>query len=222
MLSHVLIINMTYVTEDPMFDIRLEWFKNEVLPKILAQTDQNFDLAIKCNPAHADKVRAVHDKIVVFHETNWDSINKGDIVFSRCSGKYQVRKFSKWKDIVGLKQYDIQSGLDSDDFIAPNYIEKIKEEVMKTDMTQSLHIHFQPEAIDTNGNIKTCKRARYGPKKGSAFYSIYQPDKTNYIFLRDDSHIRMPYKCKKTILIPEGYCWIMCNKNNYGTRLGWL
>lgn len=212
MLTHVVVSNMTYADE-AAFSKRLAWYKAEVLPRLFAQTDRSFDIAIQCNPAHIDRVKEISCAVIPFTNRNWDKPRGGERIFMPS----RIPKFTRWEDVVGLGKYDIQSNLDSDDFISPEYIQRVKEEVMKSDLSKPLHIHFQPEVIDTRTKTTKKMRHKYGKRSGSAFYSIYQPNTNDYIFVRDGSHIHMPMKFEKSVLVPEGYCWIVCNEDNYKT-----
>jgi hypothetical protein len=213
---------MTYWEDDPTFDKRLEWYKDYVLPRLLAQTDPNFDIAIKCNPSHINKIQAIHERIIPFWAKGWDTPLPKEDAFI-CKDLKPIRKHDNWSDIVGLEKYHIQSNLDSDDFISETYIARVKEEVQKTDMLEPMHIHFQPDAIDPRKDlVRIVQKAIYGPKLGSAFLSIYQPNDDNYMFVRHASHRTMPLLFKRTVLVEKGYCWIVVNGNNYKTVLGWL
>jgi hypothetical protein len=204
---------MHYQKDDPRFEWRLAYFQAMVLPRLLRQTDNRFDIAIRCYPWHAERLKKLSNRIITFSVKN-----ESEKIKDKHGRKYFL-DFIRWEDIIGLPQYDIQSGLDSDDLIAENYIEIIHRRIAKEDKRKSLHIYFQPELFD----LKTLKiypiGVRYNGRKGSAFFSIYQPNKTNYRFLYEKSHLLIGKDFSKSILIPTGYCWATVHNINESTKV---
>jgi len=206
-LSHVLVTNMTYTENHPKFKWRLAWYEAMVFPRILKQTNQNFDIAVKYNPIHDELFKKISDRIITFHEK--------PIVDERPEYKKWdfFTNYIKWKDIEGLDMYDIQTYLSSDDLVSPEYIQRVKDEVAKN-LDTSLHINFQPKLFDLwNLDVKEMRK-KYSSGSASGFLSLYQPDKTNYVFIREDDHKRMAKHARKSITIPEGYCWISIHGAN--------
>jgi len=209
MKSHVLTIRFHYAENDPRFEWRLEYFKKEVLPRILKQTDQNFDIAIRCNPKHAEIFKKLSPKIITFQTKNDEARYK-----TGKNGKKYFEDFVQWEDVRGLKKYDIQSGLDSDDLIGPRYIEAIQEALAGE--KEATHICFQPQTF----NLKTKRikpMMRYHGTRGSAFMSLYQPNKENYKFIYCGSHISLWKNAKKSITLPQGHCWATIHDINEST-----
>ena len=199
-LSCVVVTNLTYELGDPMFKIRLEWYKDVVLPCLLKQKDKDFDIALKVNPKHMNI--KVHDKVKLFTEKD-----------------YKGYGFTTWENVKGLKKYDIQCNLDSDDIVNEHYVSLIKEAVRSGNMDKPMHIQFQPLVIDTvHGDAKYMKII-YNPKQGSAFYAIFFPDKEKeYFFIKEYSHWIMPRLFKRHIIYANGVCWIVINGLNIRTK----
>lgn len=212
-MTHAIIIRMHYPEGDERFGWRLGYFKDMVLPRLLVQTDQNFDIAIRCRPCHADILRALSPKIKTFEVTGERESHR--II----KGKKYFVDFTSWDKVVGLEKYDVQSGLDSDDLVAENYIEMIVKEVEKNDPKKSLHISFQPGMFDARTERKYPMNIKYGIKKGSAFFSIYQPNKEKYLFAYEYSHLHLGRHFDRSVLLPEGYCWASVHGHNISTTL---
>lgn len=209
MKSLALIIRFHYKEDDPRFGWRFSYFVAMVLPRIMKQTDQNFDICIWCNPKHDQMFKALSPRIKVFH------VEKDVVKYKqRANGRTYYYDFTQWEDVIGLDKYDIQVGVDSDDFIGPNFIEIIRRECENA--KESLHICFQPRTF----NLKTLEvkgMMRYHARRGSAFLALYQPDKTNYKFIYCDSHITMWKHAKKSISFPAGHCWATIHDINEST-----
>jgi len=207
--THCLVIRFHYEKDDPRFDWRFSYFKAMVLPRILNQTVKNFDIAIWCNPYHDELFKSLSPRIKVFH-AKVDSVQ-----YKTLRGKKYYYDFVKWEDLEGLEKYDIQSGIDSDDLIEPNYIEIIEMHLFNA--TIPTHLCFQPKTF----NLKTLRvkpMMNYHLKRGSAFFSLYQPDKDrNYKFIYCDSHISMWKYAKRSIVIPAGHCWATIHNLNEST-----
>ncbi len=199
---------MHYEEKDTRFERRLKLFKDEVLPRIWAQTDRGFDVCVRCNPAHDEIITNLGCK--PFHIIN----EYADYVLSESGLNKYFYDFVKWEDCLDLKQYDIQMGLDSDDLIAPRYVEKIKTECVKSD--KSLHIHFQPEEflLKTRKVVRHVERFPKWGKDGSAFNALYYPDKSVYHHCYETSHRMLYTLAERSVLIPSGYCWITIHDQN--------
>lgn len=206
------IIRFHYSDEDPRFKWRLNYFTKETLPRILKQTDQDFDICIRCNPWHDEIFKALSPRIKTFKVKNEEARH-----FLGRNNKQYFEDHAQWEDVIGLEKYDLQMGLDSDDLIDKNYVFLIKKEVEKLkEHYKSIHISFQPQVY----NLKTGKKKGmmlYTPTRGSAFMALYQGDKTNYKFIYCMSHISL-YKCaEKSVTIPVGHCWATVHDINEST-----
>jgi len=202
MKHHVVIIRFHYPENHPKFEWRFAFFQAMVLPRLLSQNVQNFDIAIWCNPIHADRFKALSDRIITFgiKPEVEGKIKEG---YERKAKHYFV-DFVSWKHVVGLDKYHIQTALDSDDLIVSNdYIGYIQA-VFK-DMPHTSHISFQPYIFDTSSlQMHDCPK-RYSTREGSCFYSIYHPlDGSKYTFLYDDSHLKIGRKFPIQLFQPTG------------------
>jgi hypothetical protein len=204
-----LIIRFHYKENDPRFDWRFSYFKAIVLPRILNQSDKDFDICIWCEPHHDNLFKGLSEKIKVFH-------SKIDTVKYkvRSNGKKYYYDFIDFENLEGLEKYDIQVGIDSDDLMGFDYIRAIR---MQTEgKSQATHICFQPKTF----NLKTLMikpMIEYKKNRGSAFFALFQPDKSNYKFIYCDSHISMGKYAKESIILPAGHCWATIHYINEST-----
>jgi hypothetical protein len=132
------------------------------------------------------------------------------------NGRRYFEDFAPWEDVQGLEKYDIQSGLDSDDLVSDDYIAVVRSRVAALAGRGMFHVHFQPQLFRVS-TLEVKPMMRYGPTRGSAFLSIYQPDKEKYHFVYDRSHIVMPRIAEKTIIIPAGHAWASAHEHNEST-----
>lgn len=205
------IIRFHYPEGDPRFAWRLRYFKDEVLPRILEQTDQDFDIAIRCRPEDDNIFRSLSEKIRTFHVRNESERYK--IIH----GKRYFLDFVSWKDVEDLPRYDLQMGLDSDDLIRNDYVERIKKEIGSGG--RSTHVCFQPELLDLKTGRILPIHQNYHEKKGSAFFGLYQsPAVTDYHFAYEKGHLDLWQFAEKSIVVPEGYCWATAHDLNESTR----
>jgi len=205
--SHAVIIRFHYPKDNPKFEWRFSYFRSMVLPRLLSQDNQNFVIAIWCEDWHRKRFEGLSDRIVTFDiKTSAKGfIRPEDRDRSKEHGGLYFIDFTYWKDVVGLDEYDIQTGIDSDDLIIRNdFIDRIEIECSRA--PGSLHISFQPYVFETRTLRTYDYPIKYSPTKGSPFFSLYQPDKDNYRFAFEDSHLKMGNFADESILIKEGYC----------------
>jgi len=207
--NHALIIRFHYEKEDPRFDWRFSYFKAVVLPRILNQTREDFDICIWCNKWHDEIFKSLSSRIKIFHA------KKDTIKYKILKGKKYYYDFIEYEDLEGLDKYEIQSGIDSDDLISRDYIDTIVK-YLKNEKDKT-HLCFQPKTF----NLKTLAikpMLPYHSKRGSPFLSLYQPNKEdNYKFIYCDSHISMWRYAKKSIVIPSGHCFMTIHYFNEST-----
>lgn len=207
------IIRFHYKQNDPRFAWRFQYFKEKVLPRIKAQTVKDFDICVWCNEWHK----------VLFEELGLKTFGvKEEKIKYKINGRFRYfHDFVKWDNVVGLEKYDLQMGVDSDDLIEKNYVEKIIEELEKfklSNPTKSLHLSFQPQTINIrNGRKKIGELHRYKPTKGSAFMALYQPNKDKYEFIYCESHITLWKHADFSITLPKGYCYATIHSLNEST-----
>lgn len=210
--NQAVIIRFHYEKNDPRFEWRFQYFKDKVLPCLLEQTVSNFDIAIRCNPWHADLFKDLSPRIVVFHV-------KGEHVSFKQGGRKQYFfDFVPWENVEGLPEYEIQYGLDSDELISPDYIEGFQKAIEANKSAGSLHLCYQPELIDVRTGKVFSIGQTYTPTMGSAFFAIYQPHGSKpYRFAYEHSHLTLGSLFTKSIVLPIGKCWASVHNYNEST-----
>lgn len=213
------VIRMHFKKNDPRWSWRLAYFRAVVLPKLLAQTDQDFDICLRVNPHHVAEVQAISDRIKIFDivqsRKNW--IKPG----YRHKAKRYFVDFIEFKYLVGFERYDIQIGIDSDDMpLRTDFVARIKEECARVSAGKTLHISFQPHIF----HVPTLRMYKcpteYGEAKGSPIFALYQPAGVKrYIFAYEDSHLKLPTYTDRKIRIEEDYCCYSVHDNNSSTYL---
>lgn len=219
-LTHAVVIRFHYPQDSEKFEWRLAYFQSMVLPKLLEQTYQDFDICIWVNPWHKERVESLSDKIKTFTvREGADAIRPED---AHKEGRYHI-DFVRWGDVIGMDRYDIQTGLDSDDLIMPNYIETIQatfESFMdRIDGLKTMHLCFQPYVFDTK-TLRIFKSPNtYTKNNGSAFFSLCQFGSSKYIFAYEYSHLELPKHMDYTTVMPEGMCAYSVHDNNESSSL---
>ena len=204
--KYVVITRMLYADNDPKFEERLSIYRALCLPRIKKQTIKT-DIAVLCNKAHANIFKSLG--VIPFFMRD-GSVGKKPGRFWSC--------LTNWDNIEGLDEYDVQINIDSDDLITDNYVWRINKAI-EMEKEQSLHIHFQPRIFNFHTFEEKEQNKKYNTKEGSAFYAIYQPNKDNYVYIGQTSHLFMPSLMNKSVLIGEGYCWIGIHDNNDSTTM---
>jgi len=211
-----MIIRFHYAAADKRFDWRFKYFRDEVLPRILAQKNQNFDIAIRCNPEHDKLFQDLHPSIKTFHVRN-----ERVTYFKSKNGKRYFHDHARWDEVEGLPMYDIQMGLDSDDLIDPDYVHIIRANCrafMRKNLGKKLHISFQPRKLYLKNGYET-GMMEYTPTRGSAFMALFQPIKdATYKFIYHTSHLNLWKVADKSITIPQGHCTVSIHGHNESTR----
>jgi len=197
------IIRFHYTKDDPKFEWRFQYFKEEVLPRILAQTDQDFDIAIWCEKHHEDIFRSLSQKIKTFQAT----YAKRD--------SHLFIDYTEWENVSGLGKYNIQIGLDSDDLIETNFVETVTKLCTGH---KSILISFQPVKMDIFTGERY-KMDQYSQFRGSPIFAFYQPNLDDYKFAYHTSHLRMPKIAQRIIIIPEGYAMMSIHGKNDSTKI---
>ena len=210
------IIRLHYADNDPRFEWRFAYFSSMVLPRLLAQSEQDFDIAIWCNPWHQRQLLALSDRIRVFGvRPEVDGFIRPED--QARAGRFHI-DFTYWRDVVGLAPYELQIGLDSDDLVHEHYFARIMREV-RARPTGSLHVGFQPLLFNLPNLTQYDYKARYGPQHGSPFFAILQRDLSKFYFAYEYSHLRLPAFFDESITVPEGYCWFSIHGQNASTHL---
>lgn len=211
--NQAVIIRFHYDQNDKRFEWRFQYFKDHVLPCLLEQTVSNFDIAIRCNPWHADLFKELSPRIIPFH------VKDEHTSYKQKGRKSYFFDFIPWENVIDLPEYEIQYGLDSDDLITPDYIETLQKviEGWKPEVS-TLHVSFQPELLDVKTQKVSPIGQEYSPEKGSAFMAIYQPRGTEpYRFVYEQSHLTLGSLFEKSITLPKGKCFASVHSYNEST-----
>jgi hypothetical protein len=192
-----------YLETSNEFLWRFDYYKNNVLPRILNQTNTDFDIWIWCEKKHDEMFKSLSNKINTFSAT-----------YLKRDSKYFI-DYTTWNEVKGLPKYNIQIGLDSDDLIEPTFVEKVKELSIGN---KTIFISFQPMKLDIKNNKKYLMD-KYTTKRGSPIFAFYQPDLTDFKFAYHTSHLLMPNIVDKVILIQEGYCYMSIHNLNDSTKI---
>ena len=207
--SAAMIIRLHYEPDDPRFEWRFIYFARYVLPRILRQTYSKFDICIRCNPAHVSLFKALSPRITTFQVRNEHSSYK------KQGRKTYFYDFVPWSSVIGLPKYDVQMGLDSDDLISPDYVAKVMDLAHR--YREALHITFQPQLFRLRTRTVEPFPLKFTPTKGSAYMALSQPDKRNYHFIYEQSHLTLGQLAKRSIVLPIGDCWCTVHDFNEST-----
>ena len=213
-ISASFIIRFHYKEDDPRFLWRYTHFVENVLPRIYAQTYKDFDICIWCNDWHKHYFESLGLKTF--------NVKKENIRYKQNGRLKYFHDFTHWNEVIGLEKYDLQLGLDSDDYIAPDYLEKIvqavNQKVAEGYNNQTIHICYQPELLRlATGKIEPMRA--YTTKRGSAFMALYQPNKENYRFIYEESHMSIIRKADIKVILPKGKAWALAHQINESTGL---
>lgn len=209
-LSHAVMIRLHYQPGDADFEWRLAFFRSMVFPRLLHQTDQNFEIWVWCHPEHSQRIAEVSGRIRI-----WETVQ-----FSRVS-KRGVLDPKELLNVKGeeLPRFDIQSRLDSDDFISSEYIAKVKKEVSRFVGKASVIISFQPYKLCLWKLTRYKMRTRYHASQCSMFFSLYQPRSAVYHNVWGVSHIRAYQIVNNVVTVSEGYCDLVVHGINVQTDI---
>lgn len=215
-MTHALIIRFHYEKGDPRYAWRFAYFQSMVLPRILNQTVKDFDIYVRCNPWQVDDVKELDPRIKIL------MVERERVDYKTHGGKKYFVDFIPWKQVLGMKKYEIQSGLDSDDLIAPDYMQTVREYIEEYKNVgkpkSSVHVSFQPQIFDLKTLSVRPIGTTYTPTKGSAFLSLYQPEKTEpYRFIYEESHLKMWKFADHSVVVQEGQCWATVHRVNEST-----
>lgn len=193
-----------YPEDSKKFEWRFQFYAKAVLPLLLVQEDQDFDIAIWCNPWHEDRIRSLSPRIKTFSATHHPP--------KRTRG---FNDFTRWDNVSGMEKYRIQINLDSDDLAGPEYVKIVHACCAGY---ESVFVGFNPFIID----MKSGRVGFLGPYTDSftpAFFALCQREEDEYVFAYHDSHTRMWQQAERTILVSHGHCCATAHDMNAST--GW-
>lgn len=210
-LSHNIIIRMAYKPDDPRFAWRLAYFQAMCLPRLLRQTDQGFEIWVRCHPEHNAVVGGLHPKVHPFQ--GW-GVEDGYMGFPENGDPANHV----------LPRSHIQTRMDCDDLVSKHFVARIHKEVAKQADTPLL-VSFQPWKLDLYTLTRYSMSRRYHEQCTSMFLSLYQPDisGSRYWRIYDYNHSRIWQELGepvKVVTVREGYCDLVVHGDNRLTTIG--
>ena len=206
-LRHAVVIRFHYQPGDLMFAWRLAFLRSMVLPRLAAQTCQDFETWVVCHPDHVQEIESLGNVHVV-----------GLLDF--CVA--EAWKGVEWKDtrelVKALPRFDIQTALDSDDLVSLDYIARIQEEVGKR-LDQTFILSFQPYKLNLLDLRRYWMWERYCETQCSMFWTLYTPPGEEYRSVLEFDHSYAWKWCPNVITIPEGYADMTIHGANMETRI---
>jgi hypothetical protein len=210
--NHAIIIRMNY-PQCEEWEWRLAYFKSIVLPRLLNQTDQDFDIVILCNLIHNKILESLSSKIKVINK-EVGSQYLGTLLKDKTKkyGSKSVNPFYYKLD------YSIQTRLDSDDLVDLDFVKFINN-YLKNCKNLTL-LCFKPKKF----SFQDLKLYEIGlPLKDfekSQFLTLFDPSKTRFIY--EFGHTTWASKVKELkgdIKIIEGYCYLIHHGHNASTKI---
>lgn len=188
-------------------EFRFRWFRDEVLPRILAQRYQGFDIWLWAMPEHRREIEAWSPRIRTFGLRR---------------PMAQLETSYPWHHVVRLPRYPIQVRVDSDDLVSPDFLSRGIEELAKMSGRRAI-AWYQPEKVAVStGAVYTCR-----PDYGNGSYSnlavpaflLYRqrPRDHDYSWVYARGHIRLGKIADEVRGIEAGYCWAACHGHNDST-----
>ena len=192
MVKHMVLIKMVFIDKD-LFKKYLNISKEILAPSLKSQINKNFEIGC--------------------------IIKKEDISFAKELLDVDFINFSCFKDgfdYMKENNINIQTRHDMDDYMSPEYIQKIQEEYQKNiDLYDNFLIQAQPVKMMYETK-KEFKMMQYNDKMNSMFLSLCQKDVKNYILERN--HGQMHEIASHVITLPEGYTKWVIHENNISVR----
>jgi len=179
-------INFTDLT---LLDQYLKVTKKVLIPALKSQTNKNFDLIVITNPEIVDLLRS-----------------ELDYPFTAVYGN--GRCYSYLLD----NKINIQTRHDCDDYMSPDYVQKIQETYLITHKKyDKFIIQAQPTQLIYQTGEETSLKL-YSSRRCSMFLSLCQTNVTNHVLER--KHLQMYEIASHVITLPTGYTkWLIHGKN---------
>lgn len=209
-MKHAIIIRLKY-PDCPEFEWRFNYFASMCLPRLVNQTDQEFDLFVLCNPIHDERLMALSDKVNVLH-ADAKAVTLVDDYNRKSGESNSVEPFDYNMD------YEIQTRIDSDDLVHPDFV-KVINATLKDARKMTL-LAFKPIRFNVNNLRLYYIHPKDGAYRKSQFLSLYNPDKSTFIYER--GHRNWATKVKKwggdVKIMPFGYCFLSLHNYNASCR----
>lgn len=189
---------------------RFAWFREQTLPRILAQRDADFDLWLWINEKHRAEVEAMSPRIRTFTA---DHILPLDARIP-------------WSAAHDLPRYPIQLRLDSDDLIGPDYVSTARTALAGLRAPRAL-VWFQPYKVDVVTQklywcapMRRTTRYAYGNDRPSAFLALRQPvDHPDYSWVYGRGHMKAHLLADEVAPAGVGHCVAACHAHNDSTAI---
>jgi hypothetical protein len=204
-LRHHIITRMAFKPDDPQWPWRLAFYQSMVLPRFLRQTDQDFEIWVRCHKAHNEIVAALHPKVHPFQGYGAEDSLMG----LPKEGTSQTFK---------LPRSHIQTRVDCDDLVSEDFVGRIHTEVAVSP-ERPLLVSFQPWKLDLYTLTRYRMGQRYSGQLTSMFLSLYQPEISGekYWQIYDYRHGHIWKELGEpvqVVTIPEGYCDMVIHDKN--------
>jgi glycosyltransferase involved in cell wall biosynthesis len=197
MSNHLIAMRMSY-SDDELFQRRLEISKKTFIPSILNQINKNFTVACISNERHREIINRSFDGSNV------------KILFFNSSG--EVNKY------VIENNIKIQSRIDDDDIIVPEYIDIVQRICREKSKTlENFIIQTQPYKYLLNEESFYETSRRYGKEKPSMFLTLYQT--THKVNIFGETHDKMSRLFDECFSTDEGMCRLVIHENNKFSRI---
>ena len=185
---------------------RIDLMEEHFIKSLKIQTDQDFEVHLLCHKDTVDKIRAL----------DWGDLKTCFYVSDKKPGKESEREM----DYVDANSCtynpltNIQIRLDIDDWIAPIFVEYVKEHFK--DGKDGL-LTFHPTKYLHDKKVSYFSQKTYSENKPSMFIAIYQNKPKIGIY--KDMHGRMAKYFEKSHFIKEfGLCNLVVHSQNAFTK----
>lgn len=196
-MKHIIFTRCNF-EDDDLFYKYFEVMRKMFIPSVNAQTCKDFKLFIYLNknkPEHFE---------VINKEFNGSDVN-------------YVLAMSGFKKKLIDEKYVMQTRHDCDDYMFPNYVEKLQEVYKENISThKEFLIHAQPIKLDYNTNEEYLGKI-YTEKVTSMFLTLCQENVTKHILL--EKHGQFPNLVPTVIGIGTGYVKLVCHDNNLSSEI---
>ena len=187
-MKHIILTPINF-TDFELMEKYLKFTKEFFIPSLKSQTNQNFELGIIINPIHEEFLR-----------------KELDFPFIAFKNKYEFR------DYVISQNIQIQTRHDCDDWMSPDYVEKIQHHYLKyRDQHAAFLVQSQPlQLIYSTGELK--KLRKYHEKRCSMHLSLCQSSVSHYIY--EHQHGQMYNITPHVFSLGEVYTkWVIHDNN---------
>lgn len=215
-MDHAIIIRLHYQPGDPKFPWRLAFFQSMCLPRLLRQTDPDFEIWVRCHPAHTELVAALHPRIRPFQ----GSAEEDYYVIPAAARQPEGPGHYPEALHPVIPRFHIQTRLDSDDLVSRHFVARIKKEVAASP-AEPLLVSFQPYKLDLWSLTRYRMKRRYHANLTSMFLALYQPniEGENYRQIYDFNHCTIWKDFPRVVTVREGYCDLVIHGENSVTKI---